>query len=323
MHNSTHDDDQCDIKSIENCNHLKNLLVIMDNYTDLKSMDNIGYIDDINILQVLNNYIHLLNNHDNDKQFEEIVNKFNDCNIKKCKAFRRNNRNRNVSSNEIKKYDHNEIIQILDKIHCYFCHCYDIGNRLLTTEPIPLNEDEKEYLINQQMVKINEILFKKREIYNEIYYDLDISTRINKKFNQLFETNINVKYPIDEEKNQQHDEKQCSAKTYSFGYKFEYDENEPSDWVESIGAMYVTEKYSNLKEEITTNDICVLDINQYNNEYNKAQIHFNSEYNKKKCKYFDGNCLSLQYILSLMIYCNYDQLQFYFSKTFREDKGIN
>eukprot|EP01084_Bolivina_argentea_P257056 432977_1 len=313
-----------DCRSIESCNHLKSLLNLMN------TAKNIEDLDDVNISEILNDYLHLMTTHDDDIQFEEIVNKFKYCDIKNCKVFQRNNRNRNDEKQNQKHINTcTAIMQILDKIHCYFCHCYDTGCRLSCKEKKMVNDDIDENknvsftqkLVDEKTLKINKILFKKRQIYN----DLNISERMNKKFNQLFQANL-----ISDEKNQQQDDN----KIYSFGYKFKYDkESDPllqqlsrllSDIDEKYeNGIYVTAKYLNLKEEITTNSLSVLSIDQYNSEYNKAKIHFNSQYNKNNCKNDEGNCLPLEYILSLMIYCNYDQLQYYFSKTYREENGNN
>ena len=39
-----------------------------------------------NIIQVLNDYMHVIMEHDDDDQFEKLSNKFNGCNITKCKS---------------------------------------------------------------------------------------------------------------------------------------------------------------------------------------------------------------------------------------------
>eukprot|EP01083_Nonionella_stella_P301064 1031079_1 len=84
------------------------------------------------------------------------------------------------------------------------------------------------------------------------------------------------------------------------------------------GAIRVQPRFMSLKDELTSNNICTLSIGQFNCEFESAQIHFNTHYRKKRCP-----LLLLEQILALMIWCNYDQLQYKFSHTFREFEGMN
>eukprot|EP01084_Bolivina_argentea_P142511 250362_1 len=66
---------------ISNCTHLQRLI----NFSNIQ-------MDNINLLSVVNTYLHLMDKHNDDEQFEFIVNKFNQCNITTCDRFKRNNR---------------------------------------------------------------------------------------------------------------------------------------------------------------------------------------------------------------------------------------
>eukprot|EP01084_Bolivina_argentea_P036964 68327_1 len=125
---------ECGGKSIQPCTHLNNLLAVMDNYThnNNNNSKNIKDFNHVNILHTLDDYLHLMNTHDDDIQFEELVNKFKHCDIKTCTAFRRHNRNRNEQKQNQEYVDtlNTVVMEILDKIHCYICHCYDTGSRL-------------------------------------------------------------------------------------------------------------------------------------------------------------------------------------------------
>eukprot|EP01084_Bolivina_argentea_P276279 471396_1 len=119
--------------SISTCGHLKRLGNVMTQHIEMNKID---------MSSLLDNFIHLINYHcDNDDAFEYIYNTMGVCDISKCKSFRRNYRDRkkcrnNSYRNELYSSNNNtshiDIIrqQIFDKIHCYFCHCFDIGNRL-------------------------------------------------------------------------------------------------------------------------------------------------------------------------------------------------
>eukprot|EP01084_Bolivina_argentea_P271793 462548_1 len=115
---------ECGGKSIQTCTHLNNLLAVVDNYTNSNNNSkNIKDFNHVNILHTLDDYLHLMNNHDDDIQFKELVNKFKHCDIKTCTAFRRQNQ-------EYVNTLNTAVMEILDKIHCYICHCYDTGSRL-------------------------------------------------------------------------------------------------------------------------------------------------------------------------------------------------
>eukprot|EP01084_Bolivina_argentea_P228244 385543_1 len=58
---------------------------------------------------------------------------------------------------------------------------------------------------------------------------------------------------------------------------------------------------------------------QYINEYQKAGLHYTSYY--RKVNY--TNMEKSTYLLVLMIYCNYTEFQYKFSKTYRENNGKN
>eukprot|EP01083_Nonionella_stella_P058950 154305_1 len=111
-----------------------NLLIdVMQNYMDGTSEDNMinhQCINDLNILEVLNAYLHLTETCDTEHRFEQVANSFKTCDINACNAFRRNYRNRNILAQEHKQKQNIASLQILDKIHCYVSHCYDIGHRL-------------------------------------------------------------------------------------------------------------------------------------------------------------------------------------------------
>eukprot|EP01084_Bolivina_argentea_P030770 56956_1 len=125
---------------------------------------------------IIDAYIHCCNQHDADKDFEFIVKSLTECKVLNCDKFKRNYRNRNNNeeskwNDDIKDNSHNTVSQILDKIHCYFYHCFDIGNRLTIDEK---TEVASFNLLSKRSLKIKDILNAKRQIALE-----------NSKFNQL------------------------------------------------------------------------------------------------------------------------------------------
>eukprot|EP01084_Bolivina_argentea_P271050 461074_1 len=220
-----------------------------------------------NMIQILNDFLHLLEAHDTDEDFEYIYKKLKQCNILQCNIFARNYRNRQQTKHIAHELD------IFDKIHCYFYHSHDIGHR--TSH-------------NIQHIKLNQC-----EIHSNRY----------KKYNQLsFSMNNNQ-----------------TEKCYNFGTKFKYNPDHKGFiyFVDVNGAKHTfiflsKSKYANLKQELTENKLSSINKQQFNNEYNKAMNHYSTPHRKMVYPQ-----LNQSQILSLMIYTNYDELQYQFSKTYR------
>eukprot|EP01084_Bolivina_argentea_P184404 318036_1 len=236
-------------------------------------------------LEVLNNFLHLLTKHNSVDDFQVIYNRFQgeSCDIYKCRRFLRHYPIKNCNS-------HNECNfhqQILDKVHCYYMHTYNIGHRLTSKEKLHLSDTDQKQNYNNVMrhFKLLQNKFKKLKITNK-YLD-----NRSKKFNLMRDIeNTNMDY-----------------QEFSFGVLFDY------NTFTNIEYILIKPLYSSLKEELLNNDIVQIQISEFNNEHNKAMIHFNSYYRKRH-----HPTLTLTYLLSLMFYCNYDLLQYEFSKTYRD-----
>eukprot|EP01084_Bolivina_argentea_P283347 485229_1 len=121
--NSYELNDSCDIS---NCFNFQRLIRIVNNS------------DSDTDTCIIDDFCHLLSVHDNHNDFEYIYNKFGAlCDITKCKLFERNYRNKN-SNDLLKTYSAKQ--QIIDKIHCYYRHAFDIGNRLNLNENKIIND---------------------------------------------------------------------------------------------------------------------------------------------------------------------------------------
>eukprot|EP01084_Bolivina_argentea_P145841 255517_1 len=284
--------------------------------------------DGVNIDTVLDDYVYLRTMFcDNDYNFQYIYNhlEFN-CNINHCKIVRRrDNRNRTEKGNTInissahddeKESEKNESIQesvieeIMNKIHCYFCHSYDIANRLTIKDRLKINNVTCNI---DKIQKLQNILYNKKKLVED---EALLNEKRCFKFNQLFK-----------------DQKKEQSKIYSFGKRFRYIYNGVERKImngyfnQATGtSICVKPKYGTFKAELTTNDLSTLTIKQFNTEYLKAMTHFNSYFCKKKYRPFfeaiDGDevgHIELYHLLAMLIYCNYDTLQFIFSKTYREN----
>eukprot|EP01083_Nonionella_stella_P111934 328682_1 len=101
----------------------------------------------------------------------------------------------------------------------------------------------------------------------------------------------------------------CYGTPIQYGYKNE---------IVRSDAIKVQPRFGSLMEEITSNNICCLTMEQFRREFKKAQMQFATEIRKTHYP-----LLSLQHILALMIWCNYNTLQYKFSETFREFESMN
>eukprot|EP01084_Bolivina_argentea_P020515 38150_1 len=282
-------------------------------------------LDEENLLRILNDYLHLMKLHDNDTDFQYINNLWGICDILKCDMYRRNNREE-ISVAQLQIND--EVYkQIMNGIHCYFTHCFDIGHRLTIKEKqIIENMSENNSIFrNNQLIKTMKILASKT------------GNRVNNcRYNKFSQLDEDSKIGTD------HDDK-----FYSFGYNFYYgyesykyknykrtkhlnlDQEEPE------ACVTVSAKYQCFKKELTSNKLSVLTIDQFNNSYRKAQINCRSTYCKRhvtlRHKFIDKTknvssdhpfaTIKTEYILAVMIYCSYDNLQFKFSETYRKKHG--
>eukprot|EP01084_Bolivina_argentea_P052975 97253_1 len=269
--------------------------------------------DDVDIHLIVNDFLSLLQKHNEDDEFEYIYQAFGGvCGIQKCQSFRRNYRNRiDVTIKAVHNITviHSVKMQILDRIHCFYQHSFDIGYRMNFNDRLYLKNNpykqDKYCLQKKQLAKLKQLLSSKHQMcWN------------NMKFNQLNFQNV----------------RQNSLEpTYSFGYKFMYgyDNEDRYDDNNIFGSktlgIAVSRKYYSLKAEMIYNKISRMNIVQFNNEYKKAMAHFVSDYCKKQFKHtkhsHEHRNVDIQHLLALMIYCNYDHLQYEFSKTYREQHG--
>eukprot|EP01084_Bolivina_argentea_P066018 120332_1 len=145
---------------------------IFDESEDLGTMstENDCTISDINnyyALDVLDNFDHLLQYHDDNKAFKfiytQLTQSFECVSSTECDRFIRNSRRRLIrDDNEEKQYDKEDNIfdkhirakiDIRDRIHSYYYHSYDIGSRLRTIEKI--TDNQKLNMIEEQKLNID------------------------------------------------------------------------------------------------------------------------------------------------------------------------
>eukprot|EP01084_Bolivina_argentea_P251824 422512_1 len=292
-HTSPEIEKECKHDDISRCAKLRRFSKVMSRYLNEQKCD------DMDVIEILNDFIHLVCEHKHtESTFDVIFQNLGPCDVAKCTIFRRNYRDRN---SDIKRlYTEHELknvayCQILDKVHCYYQHCFDIGNKIPieNKEILQVNQDISTSLLNNNVIAINKYLSNKRQLLQHLSQK---SNRMNTKYHQL---SCNGK---------------SKHKMYDFGVPFVYvDAGTPFEYDPQKQYVCIPPKYSSLKQELISNNVSTLCIDQFNYEYLKAQIHFGSNYRKKTFIQ-----MFIHHVLSLMLYCNFDGLQHEFSKTYRD-----
>eukprot|EP01084_Bolivina_argentea_P029984 55630_1 len=287
--------------------------------TDIKSKQFLNNFE--NMLQLLNDFTFLSTKFDSNKEFEIIANELGQCNTTNCGILRRHFRSRNNGTIEF-------VTDITDKIHCYYQHSFDNGNRLTPLNAQKLSEmknDEKydDVTMNINIKQLNVLLSSQKTKHSK---SSNMNQRFKSKYNDFYQKSI-----------------QSTETVFSYGAYFAYvvmDElasNSSRDVVseeflpapkihyrrdcqcykanwcscQEVTHIPILSKYSSLKQEMINNAIAAMNIKQFNMEYSKALVHFHTNY----CKQFKN--ILLEEVLSLMIYCNYTKIQYHFSKTYR------
>eukprot|EP01084_Bolivina_argentea_P048164 88752_1 len=218
----------------------------------------------IAVSELLDDYNHLLFNHNDDEQFEIILNMFGYCNIITCNTFIRHHQYRNRKYEQLEP---NEVAtqQIIDKIHCFYYHSFDLGNRLTIKEQIDLKDNtlDDSLKTNNKYVKLHQILSDKRKLRRNVNA-INVDERLNNRYNQLQIINSAQEHNVNK---------------YCFGCEFSYDgtgeELENKEMNQELNMkLIVIPKYSSFKNELLMNEIAQLTIAEFDTEYNKCIHHF-------------------------------------------------
>eukprot|EP01084_Bolivina_argentea_P227633 384453_1 len=139
----------------------------------------------VNIL--LNDYLFLLQNHNTNNDIEFIYNELGGiCNSKQCKTFRRHYRNvNNVNWRQ----------QIIDKIHCFYRHTFDIGYMLNTEQRYKLQQEQS--IDKHVNYKIIDMINNQRTASGRVM-DKYIFQKQNSMYN-MYSFGTQFKYGYDEE----------------------------------------------------------------------------------------------------------------------------
>eukprot|EP01084_Bolivina_argentea_P273454 465808_1 len=296
--------------------------------------------DKSKFIKLLDQYHNILHQCQTPGKYEKIydimIKSVGQCNLSKCNSFRRNQRlikeeqKRNENEKNLNFYK-----DIIDTLHCFFIHSFDSGmrlkaqelNKIMETVESKNNDPDDDNIENvtphdESMDKLNQTIKQKKEKIKELQ-PID-KTEKNKFFTET--TKGDEKLDISAEKR---------FSSYSFGHRYYYwDEfklNEQADYGPNVGFKkkywYIPKKYDDLREEILNNNICKLDKTTYDSYITKAENYINckrvkemkidsiySEAYKKKTT----EPVSIDNLLSVILYTDESDLCYYFSSTFRK-----
>eukprot|EP01084_Bolivina_argentea_P196129 336273_1 len=292
--------------NIENCDHVaKDCQFVQDFTQTLLDLQNCEEQDlgQVNMTTLLTQFHHFMYAHNQSDEFELIYDSLGgECDTKTCIHLQQM---RNAAQN-----------QILNKIHCFLVHSFDIGARLSTadTEVIlsDLCDDTQPSLfeLKSTHVTANKLLAPRHKLYQDIRCSFE-----NKNVNRFV-----AHYESEEEKKESHSNNVFGSDVYQFGYQFTYDgDRHDAEFYEEseIYIGYVKPLHKSLKDEVVQNKYCIIDISQFNNELKKAKLHLNTAYARKITSNHNLN-LTAQHLLSAMLYCNFDAYSYEFSKSYRK-----
>eukprot|EP01084_Bolivina_argentea_P189769 326278_1 len=310
------------------------------------------YHDDYDNSSLLNDFHHLLFNHDN--QLEDIydnLTQFQKCNASNCFIMRRNyrNRERNNGIRLRKMYfnldDKYDLVQqqLLDKIHCYFYHSLDTGYRLSKDELSLLRKNIQTFKDDDSMQVNNAV--------DKVFQNLALICNQKKNNLQHFLKTDKNKFVSQFDSPQKRIEYSNGVRYFYWPYyKNKTALNDGATWLgltlihnanERYALMdwYIIPIHSNLKDEMLNNKIYTISKIQWDILVGKANVHTRTDHCKQIiCRHLFSKqyygiaketSISNSHLIAMMAYCNQDVLQSKFSATYRRipenesDKSLN
>eukprot|EP01084_Bolivina_argentea_P031241 57825_1 len=336
------------------CECLRRLCQVLDQYhTIINDEKSAKFQEKFNMVSILNDANHLLYSHSTEFEniYKILVEESSDkkpCSLPNCLMMRRNYRERSMITSKENLlhslYAGNDHVtqvtqQILDSLHCNYFHTFDIGYKLtelekqkIVNDDIKIDDAEIEDGDDANVEKISSVLTAKRE-QNKNVQGLERLKNDKNKF--MVQTQQN-KFDV-----------------FSYGYRYFYwnhykNNQKPYDDAHnlanfnsytrdpptanfgcSVGDWYVDRKYENFKTELTNNGIRGIGSVQWNVFTGKAKHHMRTNYvkaircpRKESAAYYEmkeDDMMTEDHLISMMVYCNCDRLQFAFSETYRHN----
>eukprot|EP01084_Bolivina_argentea_P306170 529013_1 len=315
---------------LRECPSFKVICSILNTY---KLCYNENLDENIDNTNLLNHFNHLLFDHsaEFDEIYDELIKLTNPCIVTTCLMIKRNNRNRHRINQEMYFGDVKNVVtqQMLDRMHSYYFHSFDIGYRLQQTEKKYIMKNEmKENDDNKERtdVVIHNLrnLIKTKKTLCANIPDLERLSNTDNKFTyNINEYQYGQRYFYWEyyKKNTDFQDEAHRESINNCGTTLAAnDGSQLKDW-------YITKKYMSFKEELLLNKICTISISNWLHLKLKAQAHENTNLVRRmECPRRDTAKLydmlrhqrfSIHHLISIMVYCNYDKLQREFTMSFR------
>eukprot|EP01084_Bolivina_argentea_P300976 519107_1 len=292
------------------------------------------------IAQLLNAHIHILENHSD--WLEELYHFIGlKCDLNHCQSVRRNYRNRvDVNSNYNKLINNlcskdSVMMSIMDQIHSYCLHTFDIGYRLTTKEKqaimVKLQSDDNKQDTGSgdiSFVKLNSVLKKKRVHYGTISEGKQHSKFVTAfnyqqqeaKYNKLSEP-VSVSIKDEDIKDE---DKYAGGKqrilVYSFSEAFRYVKTK-NEFIHN-DEIPVSKKYVNLKDEILNNAICHVNADVWTQVQTKVEQYLQCDRVRRSFNDSNHNYhWNTTKLTVIVLYTDYDDLSYKFSESFRKIKS--
>eukprot|EP01083_Nonionella_stella_P110505 323385_1 len=316
------------------------------------------FTSNYNEVAMLNDFNHLMNNHRN--TFEDISDTFvadcgeqSFCELSNCNILRRNYRERSQSNyrtlyqmySNCKDVCDINVIQLMDRVHCYYFHSTDTGHRLSNNDAATLMKlqqadtphDEKQddplqpdSVSDKLVINCWKLIETKRHSVRDIGGLDRIVSAPKFSTDMTGDTDVLYNYGVRYFYWDYYKTQEGSIDPIQEGIKELYG---IGSWLEKVPAnagfmlkeFYVDANFTNLKEELLRNPICTINLVQWDILVQKAKVHLSTACCREKVciqpptiyGILQGTCVALFHVIAIMVYCNFDQLQAKFSMTYR------
>lgn len=316
------------------CNFSQRLLYVMEIYLKYDTQQTkhsvyeiITDVVEYNITSLLNDYHHWKHNHlDETDHYQHLFEQMSRCTVMHCNIIKRNERKRVCSdtkdiekkSTKLCDTENAALSETLDSIHSTMFHQYDLFKISHTANFSKPRHKTHKLLNTAEYQQISSFIKSRAPIIKQLRSANGIKNKfVTKTFNNNYDSKIDMKTEKDMNivnkdhvtQNDGDDLKYIDNTVYPiYHFGFCYSPiccNEYHDHSELLEP-----KYKNLKEEIISNKVKNISLERWDIEYCKAK-------NIQKTSKSKSNMWFTRNIMSVLLYCNIDELQYHFSEAFR------
>ena len=292
-----------------------------DGATDLDDV----YPDQYSNIDLVNDFVHVLYFHQGQLELMHAVllklNRNSACNVMTCYVMKRNHRDRakHKAAAQMQRIyfikETQDVVkqQLIDKIHCFFHHTFDIGfvptqdelSRIFEGADVSADNDGDAVL-----TKLRALLLVKWKLHSSMVTAPKNKFITSAGFDKYFSFGYRFYYwPHFRGNRNQHD--------MSLGMMSEYqDANEGH----TLHDLYVVARHSTIKQELLFNNTRPLSVAEWRHLISKAQAHLTADIAKTlqthwqytehiHSKFYgikNGAVVQLGHLTAMMAYCNYD-----------------